>query len=76
MPRYFFNVYDGHSKLDTNGTELPEIYTAQSEAIRRSGEILRELGGKFWNGTEWKLEVTDANGTVLFVLNFSANEKI
>ena len=74
MPRYFFNVYDGYSSLDQDGTELPDIYTAQNEAIHLSGEILREEGGKFWNGTEWKLEVTDANRVVLFVLHFSAHE--
>ena len=76
MPRYFFNVYDGYSSLDQDGTELPDIYTAQNEAIRLSGEILREEGGKFWNGTEWKLEVTDLSGVVLFVLRFSAQEKL
>ena len=74
MPRYFFNVYDGYSSFDQDGTELPDIYTAHSEAIRLSGEILREVGGKFWNGTEWKLEVTDEKGAVLFVLRFSAHE--
>ena len=74
MPLYFFNVYDGYSKPDTDGTDLPDIYTAQSEAIRLSGEILREEGGKFWNNTEWRLEVTNASGTVLFILRFSAHE--
>lgn len=74
MPRYFFNVYDGYSKLDTEGTDLLDIYTAQSEAIRLSGEILREEGGKFWNETEWRLEVADASGTILFTLRFSAHE--
>lgn len=74
MPLYFFNIYDGYSSLDQDGTELPDIYTAQNEAIRLSGEILREEGGKFWNGVEWKLEVTDATGAVLFVLTFSAQE--
>ena len=72
----FFNVYDGYSSLDQDGTELPDIYTAQNEAIRLSGEILREEGGKFWNGTEWKLEVTDVSGAVLFVLRFSAHERL
>ena len=42
MPRYFFHVHDGASSLDQEGTELPDIYTAQAEAIRTSGEILRD----------------------------------
>ena len=49
MPRYFFHVYDGYSSLDQDGTELPDIYTAQAEAIRTSGEILRDIGAQFWD---------------------------
>ena len=74
MPRYFFNLYDGYTSLDEDGTELPDFYTAQAEAIRMSGEILRDMGAKFWNGTEWRLEVADAGGRVLFILRFSAEE--
>lgn len=74
MPRYFFNITDGHTSLDTEGTVLPDIYTAQAEAIKTTGEILRDMGAKFWNGTQWKLEVTDESGQALFVLRFSAEE--
>ena len=72
MPRYFFHVNDGDSVRDDEGTDLPGIYTAQAEAIRMSGEILRDMGAKFWHGTEWSLEVGDDRGEALFVLRFSA----
>lgn len=75
MPRYFFHIRDGTDTRDETGTELPDIYTAQAQAIRLSGEILREMGARFWNGTEWKLEVTDEQGRTLFVLHFSAEER-
>ena len=75
MPRYFFHVKDGYSVRDDEGTELPDIYTAQAQAIRMSGEILRDMGAKFWNGTEWSLEVADDRGEALFMLRFSAEEK-
>jgi len=75
MPRYFFHVYDGSSSLDQEGTELPDIYTAQAQAIRTSGEILRDMGAQFWDGAAWRLEVADARGQVLFVLRFSAEER-
>lgn len=74
MPRYFFHVTDGYSTRDDEGTELPDIYTAQDQAIRTSGELLRDMGGEFWNGTEWKLEVTDEQGQTLLTLRFSAEE--
>jgi hypothetical protein len=74
MPRYFFHVMDGYSDRDAEGTELPDIYAAQHQAVRTSGEILREMGAKFWDGTEWKLEVADEHGQILFTLRFSAEE--
>jgi len=56
-------------------TELPDIYTAQAAAIRTSGEILRDMGAKFWDGTEWKLEVANERGDTLFLLRVSAEER-
>ena len=32
------------------------------------------MGARFWDGTEWKLEVADERGQILFVLRFSAEE--
>ncbi|MBJ6125538.1 DUF6894 family protein [Microvirga splendida] len=74
MPRYFFHLIDGYSDRDAEGAELPDIYTAQDQAIRTSGEVLRDMGAEFWNGAEWKLEVTDEQGRILFTLRFSAEE--
>lgn len=76
MPRYFFHVRDGTTILDTEGTELPDIYTAQEQAIRTSGEILRDMGARFWDGTEWRMEVNDEQKACLFVLRFSAEERL
>ena len=74
MPRYFFHVEDGLSTRDNEGIELSDVFMAQEEAIRLSGELLREMGAKFWDGTAWSLTVTDATGRVLFTLRFSADK--
>ena len=74
MPRYFFHVYDDVPFPDAEGTECADIYVAQAQAIRMSGEIMRDLGAKFWNGENWRLEVADATGRVLFIVRFSAEE--
>ena len=76
MPRYFFHIIDGHDVRDELGTELPSIYVAQAEAICLCGEVLRDMGARFWNGTEWRLEVEDEQAQVLFVLHFSAEERL
>ena len=75
MLRYFFHVHDGTESRDTERTELRDIYMAQAEAIHLSGAVLRDMGAKFWNSTEWSLEVADARGCALFVLRFSAEER-
>ena len=75
MPRYFFHVYDGFSTKDNEGIDLPDIFHAQEEAIRLSGALLGEMGAKFWDGTDWRLEVTDEAGRPLFILRFSAEEQ-
>ena len=75
MPRFFFHVRDGYDEPDTDGTELPDIYTAQGQAIQMAGELLREMGAKFWDGTEWSMTVANERGEVLFVLRFSAEER-
>jgi hypothetical protein len=48
MPRYFFHGYHGYLSPDFDGTEFSDIYTALAQAIRTSGEILRDMGAKFW----------------------------
>jgi hypothetical protein len=34
------------------------------------------MGAEFWNGTDWKLEVTDEQDQIMFVLRFSAEERL
>ena len=42
MPRYFFNVHDGHSCLDTEGTELVNLDTARREGLRFAGQVIED----------------------------------
>lgn len=74
MPRFFFHIWNGAMVHDETGVELPDIYAAQNMAIVSSGELLRDTGVKFWNQTEWKMEVADEHGQILFILRFSGEE--
>jgi hypothetical protein len=42
MPRYFFNLKDGHTSLDEEGTELADIHAARREAVTFAGQTLRD----------------------------------
>jgi hypothetical protein len=71
MPRYFFNVVDGVSLPDPDGVELPDLRTARIEAIRFSAQCLSEAADSFWDSEEWRLNVTDDHGLILFYLQIS-----
>lgn len=73
MPVYHFNVHDGVRIDDLDGHSLENLAAAKREAINLSGHAIRELGEIFWHGEEWQMEVTDADGLVLFTLTFFAN---
>ena len=70
MPRFFFHVQDGTSSRDHEGTEYASIEDARVESVRRAGALLSDAATTFWNGDQWRLEVTDAVGLILFTLDF------
>jgi hypothetical protein len=78
MPRYFFNIDDGHTTIDNEGSEHPDLQSARQEALLTSSETLRDGGGPhLWSGKPWRLWVTDQPGGVgqtFFTLRFSATE--
>ena len=74
MPRFHFNVRDGVSIPDTTGKELSDLYAARLEAVRYSGELLRDHPDAFWVQNEWRIEITDASGLILFAIFISAVE--
>lgn len=74
MPRYFFHVQDGDFSPDELGTELPDIYRAQASAVKLCGELVAELGAKFWDHGVWKLEVCNDRSVLLFTLTLTASD--
>ena len=71
MYRFHFNIHDGSSTPDEDGTELPDIDAARRQAAQLMGQMLCDDPDMFWNGEEWHLDVTDERGLVLFSLLFA-----
>jgi len=60
MPRYYFNIEDGHTTIDNEGSEHPDLQAARQEALVTSSETLRDGGGPHLSsGQPWRLWVTD-----------------
>ena len=70
MRRYFFHIFDNEELNDEHGTVLANREEARAHAIIVAGELLRDAGKKFWNGTEWRLHVTDEAGENIWTLRF------
>jgi len=78
MPRYYYNLKDARELLDDERMEFPDIYTARKEAIRYSGEVIRDgTDNALWAGEPWQLLVTEeprGKGKTCFTLTFSVVE--
>ena len=72
MPWYFFHLDDGTTRMDEEGVELAGHDEAREAAVVNSGEVLRDIGAKFWNGQEWRLWVADEAGATVCALRFAA----
>jgi len=75
LPRFHFNVEDGQSWPDREGTELPDVGAARSEAVHLAGRLLQDGAAEFWDSGQWRVVVTDGAGVPLFTLSFTASEQ-
>jgi len=60
MPKYIFVVRrDGRISDHSDGIDLPDLDAVLVEAIKSTGELLRDLKGPIEWGSEWRMEVAD-----------------
>lgn len=72
MPRYFFNIQHGQPDPDETGMDLPDNDAAWKEATITAGKLLQDMDGTLKPGREWRMEVTDAAGNLIWVLRLLA----
>jgi hypothetical protein len=71
MPRYYFHLRDS-SLSDPIRVELPDRQSAWDEAVRTTGEMLKDLDGDL--SADWTVEVCDEAGKCLFRIRVSAEQ--
>lgn len=72
--RYFFNVYDGCSDPDDEGSDFSEWSAARLAAVTLAGEIFKDDPQRILSCPDWRIEVTNETGLVLIRLDFCAVE--
>jgi hypothetical protein len=74
VPRFYFNIFDGVSTPDDTGTELADWKEARVEAVRLAGALLKDDAERVALSDEWRLEIADDYGLVLFRFDFISLE--
>lgn len=74
MALYHFNIHDGFDLPDRDGHELPDLAAAKRFAVMLGGELIRDHADAFWKHGDWRMDVTNADGLLLFALHFTAVE--
>ena len=68
MPRYHFSSVDGGRDWDPEGVDLPDQHAARAYAVRYAGELLQSEPEAVWDAGQWRVEVSDDAGTLLFTV--------
>jgi hypothetical protein len=74
--RFYFNVINSVTELDSDGTLLSSVAEARIQALEMLGAILQEAASNFpWTGAPWRVWVSDGpqgSGRVFFTLQVAA----
>jgi hypothetical protein len=65
MNRYFFDIENGQSLRDKDGTELADQKQVRLAAVKLLGEELRDRSASFWEDPELRLTVRDDTDLIL-----------
>lgn len=71
MPLFQFQVFDGRSAVSPDTVELADLAAARREGIGRSGASLVLDAHVIESKNDWRIDVTDQKGTLLFRYDFT-----
>jgi hypothetical protein len=72
---YFLRIFtNGIERHETDGMTFPSRDHVWTEASASAGEIIREMHGNMHPGLDWRMDVSDATGTVIYRFSFKAEE--
>ena len=71
MARYHFQVRTQSHVAFTATADLQGAQEARVEAARRIGALLDEHAHQIWVDEDWRLDVTDETGLILFTIQVS-----
>jgi hypothetical protein len=74
MPQYHIELRTENrvwETLDVESIGLPELRIEMAKFV---GELLRDHASRIWEDQNWRVDVTDQTGLILFVMQVVATE--
>jgi hypothetical protein len=74
MPRYTVHVRINSGVIETIELEKADLSELREEVAVFVGEMLKDFARQVWADGEWRVEVTNGAGQLLYVMRVSTNK--
>jgi hypothetical protein len=74
MPAYHINIRSDSHIADSLDVEAESPTDLRLEMASFVGELLKDHAGLIWADEDWRVELTDSAGLILYVIRISASE--
>lgn len=74
MGRYHIELRTSGQVWETLDVDMADIRDLRIELARFVGELLRDHADKIWVDEDWRVDVTDDAGLILYVMHLSATD--
>jgi hypothetical protein len=75
MPSYHIELRTADQVWETLDVERDDVEALRIEMARFVGELLRDHAHKVWADRNWRVDVTDDSGHILYVMNIAATDQ-
>jgi hypothetical protein len=74
MATYRINIRTESHIADTLEVETDDLTELRLELARFVGELLKDHAELIWADEDWRIDVTDGSGAIIYVMHISAVE--
>ena len=72
MARYNIELRTETHVSETLEVEMEDLTALRMEVARFVGEMLKDHAGQIWVDQDWRIDVTDERGLILYVMQLQA----
>ena len=74
MPNYNIELRTADQVWESVGIAGDDHTELRVEMAKFVGELLKDHAGKIWEDKDWRVDVTDDSGLILYVMHISATD--